>query len=400
MRALRVVRAASLTGILALLWSGWAAASTAGSGWSPQRTPNAEGAPNSSLYAVSCASPRSCMAVGESDHYGFPERPPEQVLAERWNGRRWTIQPAPKLVVAGGSLLTGVSCASARSCTAVGSAGDHTLAEAWNGNKWTIQQTPTPSHLPPGQGLRAVSCATARVCIAVGDYIPYIPGRSSNETALVERWNGRRWRILHVPGLAPPASSSLMGVSCPSVSDCTAVGSSSGRGMLAAHWDGRKWAIHSLPRLRERRRSGVVTAISCASTNACIAVGEAMFNPTYNGFANSVIVAERWDGTKWRIQHPPSPDKRSYSTGVSCSSASTCTALVSANSNRPLAERWNGTRWTMQRAPLPATGHAVSGGLQGVSCPTDTQCTSVGSYVNEMRGMTSGQRTLAERWNG
>jgi hypothetical protein len=124
-----------------------------------------------------------------------------------------------------------------------------------------------------------------------------------------------------------------------------------------------------------------------------------MFDPGYNGFSKSVTLAERWNGTKWEIQHTPNPDNQRGFTGVSCASASTCTAVGIVDANRTLAERWNGTRWTVQRVPLPATGHAVGGALNGVSCPTSNECTSVGYYLNQVHGRTSGLRTLAEHRN-
>jgi hypothetical protein len=84
--------------------------------------PSPKGASNGNLASVSCRSAK-CEAVG-STSLG--------PLAERWNGARWSLQPAPS-PVAGTGLLAGVACMSATACIAVGSAGGAPLAEAYSG---------------------------------------------------------------------------------------------------------------------------------------------------------------------------------------------------------------------------------------------------------------------------
>ena len=99
-------------------------------------------------------------------------------------------------------------------------------------------------------------------------------------------------------------------------------------------------------------------------------------------------VAERWNGTRWTIQPTPNPRPGgAFLNGVSCTSASACTAVGSLPPGT-LAERWNGTRWAIQPTPNPAQG---GGGLSGVSCTSASACTAVG-------GSNAG--ALAERWNG
>ena len=82
--------------------------------------------------------------------------------------------------------------------------------------------------------------------------------------------------------------------------------------------------------------------MSCTSASACTAVGYYASGSTY------VTLAERWNGTKWSIQHTPNPTGApgSWLDGVSCASASTCTAVGDPNFSPPqvtLAERWNGS---------------------------------------------------------
>ena len=66
---------------------------------------------------------------------------------------------------------------------------------------------------------------------------------------------------------------------------------------------------------------------------------------------------------------------------MSCSSG-TCTAVgyyYAANATTGIyAEAWNGTRWSLQTTPVPP-GTADSA-LFGVSCTSASTCTAVGYY--------------------
>src|SRR5439155_615910 len=83
------------------------------------------------LVGVSCASRRFCTAVGTfRDSVGQ-----EVVLAEHWNGARWSIRSVPNPPAATSSALEGISCSSTSACIAVGdfvaSDGIHVTLEGW-----------------------------------------------------------------------------------------------------------------------------------------------------------------------------------------------------------------------------------------------------------------------------
>jgi hypothetical protein len=59
-----------------------------------------------------------------------------------------------------------------------------------------------------------------------------------------------------------------------------------------------------------------------------------------------------------------------------------------------LAERWNGTRWRIQPTPLLPAAHDIS--PPAVACPARAACTAVGGFENDGPGSVS----LAERWRG
>jgi hypothetical protein len=109
----------------------------------------------------------------------------------------------------------------------------------------------------------------------------------------------------------------------------------------------------------------------------------------------------------------PSGATASSLSGVSCVSASACTAVGSYGASSgvvTLAEQWNGTVWTVQSTPNPPSGYwtDASASLNGVSCTQSMTCTAVGSvtnrhcvpYPHHPPLCTTEVLTLAECWNG
>jgi hypothetical protein len=137
-----------------------------------------------------------------------------------------------------------------------------------------------------------------------------------------------------------------------------------------------------------------LTGVSCNSATACTAVGY-----YYNAGPVEVTLAERWNGTAWAVQGTPNPGGTHGSSlsGVSCTSATACTAVGeytnASNVAVTLAERWNGTVWAVQATPNPSG--AQGSGLIDVSCTSATACTAVGNYVNASHVAV----TLAERYS-
>ena len=134
--------------------------------------------------------------------------------------------------------------------------------------------------------------------------------------------------------------------------------------------------------------------MSCTAAKACTAIG---------GYTNAaykqLTLAERWNGTSWKIQPTPNPVGASSSLfDVSCTAANACTATGDytngASNDLTLAERWNGTSWKIQSTPNPV-GASVSN-LYGVSCTAAAACTAVGDHINA----AGKELTLAERWSG
>lgn len=100
-------------------------------------------------------------------------------------------------------------------------------------------------------------------------------------------------------------------------------------------------------------------------------------------------------GSGWSIQHIPNPAGASDNqlNGVSCASASACTAAGdhwTGTTYVTLAERGNGTKWSIQH-PANPTGSPNSE-LLGVSCASATACTAAGQYSNGTTTLALGER--------
>lgn len=328
--------------------------------WSVQPTSKPLGPVSSQLTSVSCSSATACTAVGSyTDAIGS-----SFLLAERWNGATWTIQQTP-----GTGRFNGVSCPSATQCFAIGATASFpavgmSLAETWNGTTWTRLQAPVAS------ALSAVSCTSTTSCLAVG--------QATSGSTLTEIWNGTTWTV------QPSADAgSWLGLSCASADACLAARADP-TSALADSWDGTSWTALPQPQPQFNPFNPFYSAVSCPAINACTIV---VNNLIPGQFQSSLeALAFRWDGATWstrQIQLPPGEDVNTIG-GVSCPSATTCTAVGSYSfvlgdgpeSIAPLLERWNGTTWNAQPPPSP---YQLGGAqLNAVSCASTTTCTAVG----------------------
>jgi hypothetical protein len=332
--------------------------------WQVQPTPVPTGAVVSRIIGVSCPSGSLCMAVADY----IASKPGLHDFTEIWNGASWTDGTIPNPTVTD---LNAVSCASATACTAVGTdtTGDGALplAARWNGTAWTESDLPLPAGKTDGL-LSSVSCPTATSCVAVGT----ASNAANQAEAFAEVWNGSAWTA-HV--ITATTGSTVSGVSCVSATSCVAVGRASSSS-LAVKWNGTTWTtVKTADPVGST--DATLNGVSCTSAAHCVAVG------SYHKSGNrQVTLSEFWNGTKWALHATPGlPNpKASELVAVSCTVPFSCTAVGDATSTgqsaAPLAEHWDGAKWTVQATPLPAG--SSSGGLTGASCLAVLNCTAVG----------------------
>jgi hypothetical protein len=288
--------------------------------WTLQSVAKVKNAIFTQLFGVSCTSPEACTAVGSSNA--------DASLVERWNGSVWKVQPTPhpRTLIYRLTFLNGVSCSSSTACVAVGEsetgrAFSHaydtyrSLAERWNGRSWSIESTPRPQ-LANEAFLEGVSCVATSACTAVGwDQL-----NPSGFGLLAESWSGMTWSIQTAPEPANANSTLEFGaISCTSVAHCMAVGGGNSAGytypggtagVVGEQESGAGWVMLLMPTPPGVHYDGLfglgaadgLEAVSCTSPTSCMAVGEADIS---SSSAEQLI--ERWNGVSWTIQPNPTP---------------------------------------------------------------------------------------------
>jgi hypothetical protein len=375
-RTARRVLLAGVCSAFALLLSGAAAASAAG--WSVVPSPA-----NGVLNSVSCTSWSACSAVGlegTSTEGG-------NVLAERWNGARWSVQSLPA-VPGGQSQFTDVSCGSPRFCVADGvlvysttfTGRVSSLVGTWDGSGWSIRK------LPYGRTAGTVSCTSRRFCVlAEGCVLPWCEKIGS----VPEEWNGSRWSPMNGTG---QLSGKLGAVTCMSPTSC--VGIAFGiTGASSARWDGKTWSLVApLDTSFVYDAAWAFSAPSCASANSCAVVGSASQDCSFAPLS----FVERWNGAHWSKQPATATYTATFS-GISCGGPKFCTAIgdeaIQPETPQPLGfvDRWNGSRWSLQPSAGPAGSY--SGSLQSIYCAA-ARCLAVGSW---QPSATAPLQTLVEQ---
>ena len=394
-----------------------------GASWHIDASPNPSGAVTASLSAVSCPNATSCFAVGRHAEAGDYQGGAllEHWNGTAWNVQPL---PTPKWhppTESGGLLITplldGVSCAGPRSCMAVGYTTTDALVERWNGTKWSLVPSPHPpsrgtiAGLPAIATLRAVDCASANDCTTVGvtfvplDYREGVPLANS----IAEHWNGKAWTIVARPPDVPRTFDAfstgelteLSGVSCPAANQCAAVGNSA----RAERWNGAKW---SLAPLAASTSYSLLQSVACPSATTCFAVGYAY--PLLE-FAEHPLI-ERWDGTTWSVVAGPTitgTNVYAWLNSISCVTAADCTAVgyyhdrPPASSNQPFGlafiEHWNGSQWSRVPGPPPSR-FQTDVFLSGVDCTSATDCNAVGTSTTYDKKHGTVEHPLAVHWNG
>ena len=260
-----------------------------GSEWSVVPSPKQPGYPTY-LEGVSCRSSQFCVTAGYD--FGSSET---QTAVETWNGTDWSVTPSPNV---GGDYLYAVSCANPTFCVAVGRSvvsidQDATLIESWNGSEWSVVSSPADQN---SAELTGVSCTSTTSCIADG----WAGTTSGGAEGLIERWDGTGWSITTSPNASPVTE--LSAVSCASSVSCMAVGtafeSSPNLVTVAESWNGSDWTLTPTP--NPATYDNGFSGVSCTSGENCVAVGQ-----TSNQSAPAQTLVESWDGVSWSTTPSP-----------------------------------------------------------------------------------------------
>jgi hypothetical protein len=224
-------------------------------------------------------------------------------------------------------------------------------------------------------------------CVAVGHIGEGVntvgPG---NQTLIVEDTGGG-WKIVPSPNATNEAGSVLDGITCPSPTDCVAVGysddSASNPTTLIEQNVGSGWTIVPSPNASAFGGDGTLRGVACVLPTLCIAVGS---YETENGNSHTLIEQNVGDG--WTIVPSPNaaPNVDNALESVTCASQSHCVAVGSDGSgghDLPLIEQTVGSGWTL--VPSPGIGR-----LYGVACPSIDFCVATGGDLSGGDGFFGG----------
>jgi len=327
--------------------------------------------PSPGLASVSCTRPSYCVGVGGFQDPGSAT----QTLVEVWNGTVWSIVPSPDEGTNDPNVLDAVSCSSPKSCVAVGywcsvdgCLENQSLVEVWNGTVWSIVPSPDPGSR---NQLSSVSCTSASSCKAVGAYCPDpgCPNPSWFQTQ-VDTWDGTTVSLDSSPN--PNTGDNILNaVSCVTATKCQAVGLDDNRsivGTLVESWDGKAWSVAPSP---NEGTDNELLGVSCAHANSCEAVG--WLDHGYDSTPQQTL-AESWNGRTWTVVPSVSPSTHfDILDSVSCTSATRCLAVgiypTGPDGPAPI-QVWDGTAWSEISGNIPNP----DGGYSGLSCTTRTSC--------------------------
>lgn len=194
-----------------------------------------------------------------------------------------------------------------------------------------------------------------------------------------------RWRIQPTPNPRNTGDNELTAISCTSASACIALGDGGvvGTRTIAEQWNGTSWRIQPTP---DPKGNGYLfNGVSCATPTVCYAVGE-LSEP---GLFRPAPMMLRRGRRGWRALNPAGINGENAALrGISCPTLRFCLAVGTLNGG-PLALRWNGRAWRI--VPVPQGGRSE---FDSVSCQRANACVVVGALAS------GDQLGLAERWNG
>lgn len=318
--------------------------------WAVVPTPNASTGDNE-LSAIDAIGATDGWAVGTADH--SPAQPFRRPVTMRWTGGSWQAVRTPALADDGG--LLAVDGTASNIAWAVGwqhvpagppgTVGLAPVVERWDGRSWSLVPAPVPADAGPGGALLSgVKTFAADRAWAVGSYSF---GSFDRNRTLIERWDGQRWTVTPSPN-PDAANNTLSAVDGVSADDVWAVGNMGQDGNggttrgLVAHWDGAAWSHVAVPTvLNGRPISPVLADVVAVSSRDVWIVGWA-FN--FDLFERSPYFLH-WDGSTWQHGFVPGMPGGSFS-GVTAVSPTQVYAVGTG------IARWNGAAWIVEDAPV------------------------------------------------
>jgi hypothetical protein len=341
------------------------------------------------LDSIVCTKATSCVAVGNDGvaSQSGSDNNLEPLMLDgnpaTWNAGQARQVNLQRLVGYAGNVLTSIKCAARTECVAVGSDGEQQpLLLQGDPATWGAGQATafTLNSTFNGTGdLTGIACANASTCTAVGfdgkDEPVVLHGHPSG-------WRTPQINVLDLSGVAFGVESQVAALDCSAANACVAmdnVPSQNGASTVTidagvASWRGAiaRW----IPYGKVESGDGTYSAIACTTTKRCVAVGS-------DGNNEPLVLQgdpHKWGSTKAReLALGPSLVNGQFN-GVACKSATFCVAVGMDGNRQPLLLRGSPSSWHAGQASEVTLGWNFGGGgaLNSVTCTSETMCIAVG----------------------
>jgi hypothetical protein len=293
-----------------------------GAAWATVPSPSLGGFAD--LAGVAATATSDAWAVGSAS----PSQQVQHALILHWDGVRWTQVAVPALGSAAG--LRAVAATSAADAWAVGSAGSRALILHWDGSAW--------SRMPgPAGELGGVAASSPSNAWAVGS--------TRNFRTLILHWNGRGWSRVRSPSRTPEGLADFLdSVAIGPGDSAWAVGEIScgcGPGVsLIERWNGRSWRVVPSP----GGGTDLAGVISVSARNAWAA------GASGSGDGPEKTAILHWDGRAWKRMASPSPGPSASLWALALVSARDIWAVGTGSDRnrsrfRTVVLHWNGRVW-------------------------------------------------------
>ena len=259
-------------------------------------------------------------------------------------GHTYHVEAVPNPAGASNSALFGISCPMVAGCIAVGyattSPKSAALVETYAGGTWT------PTALHQGfafPGLEAVWCASMTSCVAVGDVGSL---ESNGAQPLAETLTDGTWTPTSPPLPETGITGSLDAISCVTTEWCVAGGffmdSEDNTYSLLEVLSNGTWTPEVGPTPSQSTQSGI-RSVRCFTTTSCDAVG-------FYGISSTYGLLETLSGNEWTAS---ALGGKGILNSLSCVSPGSCLAVGSTVHGGGYTETLSGTTWTRGTLPHP-----------------------------------------------
>jgi len=353
------------------------------------------------MKMVACPTTTRCLAIGSASS-------DQGVISYSTNaGATWSpvVVFDPTTILS----LNSLTCPSAVECVAVGASLEHRgvaitgrfLKGAWRWSAPATMANETGRTNLPAVSLNSVACVSVTMCVAVGTDLT----NGVNVTTFTTN-AGQSWVPVSIaPGdgvLAGNFRAQLSAVSCATTTSCAAVGSdAAGFGEVTyGNFTGSTWTWSTAAtQLPGDGQGGYLNALSCYSSTTCVAVGA---DTTSQGV--STIATRSGLTWTWSAETAITPDASGAGRllALTCARTGACEAVGVDHNAQSIATRSlnGGVSWTpaLIIANDGATSSTQGNDPAGIACATASRCVTVGTD-SLARAFFTLSSTTGAQWN-